>query len=212
VVIEDLSDDFVGFKGVVLCGVGHQYEKDEFFKRLKALGDGLGEAGFIVDRRKIVCVVHQAVLPQEAESVAEGFLDALNYQQLAKGYPFVDVWVIGHYHKGYPVQEVGGKYFINPYSLVRLSRGEHVREHTPQLVDCDFVNNIYKTVGIPHLPYDEVFEEERVEVQSSGFDGDIIENIKKLREDKGLAEGLIEDDDIRSLIEHYLTEADKLLK
>jgi DNA repair exonuclease SbcCD nuclease subunit len=188
-----------------VIGVGHIYDIDGFKQNLS---HAVSEYSFC---GKLICVIHQNVISDLAVG-SEKFLNTLKYYTLVQEFPDVAGWVCGHYHKGFPVAEVEGRYFINPYSLVRLSRDSYVREHVPQLVDCDFENDIYKTVDIPYLSYDEAFEEVAQVLSEDVIDCDLIENVKKLRSSVILQHELLEEDEMKSLVEHYLTEADKLLK
>jgi len=114
-------------------------------------------------------VLHTAVV--DIENGKEHF-DCVGYDYLIKTNPKIDMWVLGHYHKGYPSLMYNNKYFINSWNLTRLSRDYYVLndEHTPEFVHVSFniINDkivpSIKNIKVPFLPFKEAFKEDTKEI------------------------------------------------
>jgi len=60
-----------------------------------------------------------------------------------------DVTLAGHYHSGFGIVEMDGKYFVNPGSIARLSNSPIEMSRTPKTVVLDFGDNIsIKTIEL----------------------------------------------------------------
>lgn len=53
-----------------------------------------------------------------------------------------DITLAGHYHSGFGVQNLGGKYFINPGSLVRITNSESEIARKPKVIVLDLGKDI----------------------------------------------------------------------
>ena len=112
-----------------------------------------------------IAVLHTSVV--DKKSGKEHF-SCVSYDYLLNCSNKIDAWVLGHYHKGFPLTYYKDKYFINPWNLTRLSRVDYVLndEHTPEFVHATFnVNNDniidkYKTIKIPFIKYDKAFKKD----------------------------------------------------
>lgn len=126
-----------------------------------------------------VSVLHTAVV--DVQSGKENF-ECVGYDTLVKTNSKVNMWVLGHYHKGYPVSYYKDKYFINPWNLTRLSRVDYVlnNEHTPEFVHTSFSLNKDRsiqvkceTIKIPVLSFEESFK-----ADTKGLDDLLLDNFK----------------------------------
>lgn len=76
-----------------------------------------------------------------------------------KEIPGVDLVINGHIHTPKPPQRTGGTTWINPGSIVRITRSLHTRHMEPALCLWTPDNHAsgMETVAVPHRPFHEVF-------------------------------------------------------
>lgn len=118
-------------------------------------------------RKKIGVVLHSNITPDEER------LTDFTYKQLAEDYPFIDYFLCGHYHIGYPSVKVNNSWFINPWNLTRVVRDYETRLdiHKPELVIVDPTLEKIDHYEIPVLPFSEAFDQEAMNLiqTASGF-------------------------------------------
>lgn len=109
-----------------------------------------------------ICVTHSAVV--DVTTGKENF-GCVGYDYLINNNNKVDMWVLGHYHKGYDTKYYKNKYFINSWNLTRLARDEYVlnNEHTPEFVHVKInvdnkISISSKNIKIPCIGFKEAFK------------------------------------------------------
>lgn len=165
-----------------------------------------------------ICVLHSNVV--DVKEGKEKF-NCVGYDFLIKNQPKVNMWVLGHYHKGYPTKFYNNTYFINSWNLTRLARDNYVLndEHTPEFVHVSFIeeDNVLKVltqnIKVPFLPYKKAFYEDFLKLMPvlendfkffEKLEKENIENfdqnmyLEKLKEEKKLSK------EIFDIIKEYL--------
>lgn len=76
-----------------------------------------------------------------------------------------DITLSGHYHGGFKLTNIDGKYFINPGSLVRITNSLKEIERTPQVILLELNENItIKQIPLKTaLPGEEVLDRKEIE-------------------------------------------------
>ena len=130
-----------------------------------------------------ILIFHSHVTPEE-----EGVTD-FTYGNLIEEFPEIDVFICGHWHKGFPTEirvsnkglETEKKHLIiNNWSLQRMIRNYYneLDIHKPQLEYfalgwCNTRNNFVctsQTVDIPHAPYLDAFKPKAVDIIKTTLD------------------------------------------
>lgn len=200
------SDPYTG-RGFTIFGISHKYDLSEFesvLTRIESLSKREAQEWYLP-----VLVIHQNVAPNITSFIEEKFI-TYNYSQLHDMAPSVGVWICGHYHKGYPIEKIANSTFLSPYSLTRLSRGEPIKDHIPQMIHANFGRREFNTIDIPCRSYGEAFDLEEVEQISkvySEINLDFIQDIKGLSQDNKITLDEIPDE-IKSRVEEYLNKAE----
>lgn len=142
------------------------------------------------------------------ENVVKSFTDekfeCIDYKKLMD-YKNIDMWVLGHYHKGYPFTIINNKYFVNNWNFTRLVRNNYAinEQHTPEFSDVKidyqdgkFVVSV-DTVVVPFSSYKDSFKEEvRNLLKLMEMDNTIFKSIEDF---SSLTLEIDEVDDIKSL-------------
>lgn len=76
-----------------------------------------------------------------------------------------DITFAGHYHSGFGVKNIDGKYFVNPGSVVRISNSIGEIERKPKVVYIELKDNIFiREIELKSaLPGEEVLDREELE-------------------------------------------------
>ena len=121
-----------------------------------------------------VAVLHSNVTPVEVARVTD-----FTYGSLAKQFPDIDVFILGHYHVGYDTtvyQRSDGKEvtFINNWNFTRVVRDYEVEldEHSPEFehvqIQYDKIVQKFKftydTIKVPFVKYDEAFSAKDIDI------------------------------------------------
>ena len=153
------------------------YETDEYI----VFGFDYGkEIVDIESDKKKVAVIHEHYLPdgEELPFIEYGhYSDLMNYD--------IDYFVLGHLHKGYGVQGIEGKKFINLWSFTRLHRNSYAMgdQHRPEAYIFD-----KGVVEIPHSPFKDSFiisKSTYVQMAVESL-GEIVEKFRKSSSDDEL--------------------------
>jgi DNA repair exonuclease SbcCD nuclease subunit len=113
-----------------------------------------------------ISVLHTSVV--DVKTNKEKF-ECIGYDTLLKIKPETNMWILGHFHKGFPTKYYKDKYFVNPWNLTRLARDEYVLndEHKPEFVHSTFkvvndkiIVSKIKNIKIPVLKFDKSFIED----------------------------------------------------
>jgi len=150
-----------------------------------------------------IAVLHASVVDQKS---GKEFFDCVSYDYLINANNKIDTWVLGHYHKGFPVTFHKGKYFINPWNLTRLSRVDYVLndEHTPEFIHSIFnvkngkIEQENLTIKIPFIKYENAFKKDVKKI-----DDLLIDNFKFFTEIKNeITENFDESDKLNEMFKN----------
>jgi DNA repair exonuclease SbcCD nuclease subunit len=141
-------------KKIKMYGFDYKNTNQELYDKIET---------FSFDADYNIAVTHSAVV--DVANGKENF-DCVGYDYLIKQNKNVNMWVLGHYHKGYETKFHKNTYFINPWNLTRLARVDYVLsdEHVPEFVHVKFsiqngmLDVNVKNIKIPCLKYKEVFK------------------------------------------------------
>ena len=139
-IIENVCDDVSCFANkfkiidnTIFTGVKYMSDLNKVREKLSIINNYKTDNG-----QKLVVMLHQNVTPKSVNHITE-----FTYEELAKSYPNVDVFLLGHYHIGYEPMKIGNTWFINPYNFTRVNREYEVRidKHIPQFVDINITDD-----------------------------------------------------------------------
>ena len=184
-----------------VTGIDYQSPESGVFLQLECLNESLDP------NKTNIVMLHQHFVPEIATGL--DFVSFFRYSDLQK-YDNIDVFVLGHLHKGYPIQTLtnaNGKKqtFINQWSPIRLTRDYYSvdDQHIPTVTWYD--GDKFRTTKIPCGDYASSFNEQEVKHDET-FAFSLQEFFKKMGTSNLMEEdeAVVPPEDIKSKVDHYL--------
>ena len=157
-------------KTIEIHGVDYFKQREKVIEKIQNINNSIQKD---INEEYHIIMLHSNVLPGKAKTSDEFFVSDFTYGDLLK-YNKINMWLLGHFHKGYPTEKKDNVYFINNWNLTRIAATNYVleEEHTPEFEDVkinfnDFNDVLTKTIKIPIRSFKESFvttKEEKKEI------------------------------------------------
>jgi len=176
--VTDVSYSTYEKEGVLFWGV--PYTTDDTIEEIRKIHDKMPSY------KKNVLMVHEHFLPFSGVVDDLKFTSFYRYNELYE-FEKIDYFVMGHLHRGFDSTYIERKdgsrqWFINPYSLFRLSRNYYSisDQHTPEIVIVDTDTSEAKHFKLRVRKFEDVFNLNLIDDKEEDLSKDFIE---KLNED-----------------------------
>ena len=151
-----MNDESILLEGdckVKIHGTPYRYGMDQEENRSRYILKEKGEEDYLVH------VIHGFLMDKPIhESIAHTLVTDIQETS-------ADVTLTGHYHTGFKTQEIDGKYFINPGSIVRIANNLSEIKRRPKVILLEFGENIQvQEIYLKSaLPGEEVLDRSEIE-------------------------------------------------
>jgi DNA repair exonuclease SbcCD nuclease subunit len=193
---------------VVFSGLDFTSKLTELYKEMKEYDNN------ILEKATRVFLLHEHLLPNKDFNKDRFLGNKMSYKRVLKEFKNIDVFVAGHYHKGYKPYHDSNRWVVNPYNMTRLARDYYVvnGEHIPTV---NLVKVKKGKIEVEEYPLEvvdfskaiksEVLEKE---IQDSLNLKDFIEKLDLVLKSKtGKIEKIKLNVEQKKILEHFLEEA-----
>jgi len=228
--INDIDNRYIVHKSYIIVGLDFESKIKNLEDRLKKVNAKFKRLKSKYPQKKMIVMFHEHITPNPDNEPELKYSTYFSYDYLAKKYKYIDMFIAGHYHKGYPTTTYKRKIFVNPFNFARLARSNYTLDgsHKPTVTMVRFYKNKdkiivkYKDIVLRHKPFEEaikidkILEEAKAELSIDEFVSNInsLDDIKSMLSDDNLSMYDIDkldeanlSDEVKEKIKYYISSA-----